>query len=173
LYRVAAGPARNGAPMRPPQCLTCPSQVVVGSASPIQDPQPPPILPARIAWDDEWDEEKEEDATEAPSTPPTRKRKEKVIGMMKFVNISLRDNRKSNERTDYVLLEIPEGPQPCLYHNAWFSPGASHYVLECLGPRVPRTTLYAARHPVPKLLMYLQNNTELQVSDQLSKFGRE
>lgn len=60
--------------------------------------------------------------------------------------------------------EIPEGPLPCLYHNAWFSPGASHYVLECLGPGVPRTTLYAARHPIPKLLMHLQNNTDLQVS---------
>lgn len=79
LYRVAAGPARNGAPMKPPQCLTCPPPGKTGSPSTLQQesPPPPPLAPARVSWDDEWDEEKEEDVTEPPSTPPTKRKKEK------------------------------------------------------------------------------------------------
>ncbi|KAF6197659.1 hypothetical protein GE061_008625 [Apolygus lucorum] len=48
----------------------------------------------------------------------------------------------------------------CLYHNVYFSPDATHYVLECLGPGIPTVSLYQA----PSLyLANLQNNTHLYV----------
>lgn len=53
---------------------------------------------------------------------------------------------------------------PCQYHNAIFSPfKVSYYVLECLGPGVPTSQLYATSLPQPKLLMHLQNNTYVKV----------
>ncbi|XP_018575079.1 venom dipeptidyl peptidase 4-like, partial [Anoplophora glabripennis] len=82
-----------------------------------------------------WEEEDDDMIITTP--PPRRKKKQK---------------QKSNEEP------------PCLYHNAIFSGSwsASYYVLECLGPGIPTTSLYKTAMPKPKLLMWLQNNTKLR-----------
>lgn len=84
LYRVSADPSRNGAPLKLPQCLTCPAppspwSIIHGHSV----PPPPPLLPSKVSWDDEErfdDDEREEDSTEVPSTPPTKRKKEKPQG---------------------------------------------------------------------------------------------
>lgn len=84
LYRVSADPSRNGAPLKLPQCLTCPAPPPPGSMIHGHSvPPPPPLPPSRSSWDD-WDEEKDEDSTEVPSTPPTKRKKEKPQGNTYF-----------------------------------------------------------------------------------------
>lgn len=132
LYRVTSVPPRAGAALKPPQCLTCVSESNVTS---------PPyytfdnhLSPRTRQWDDDWAEEEGVVIT----TPPPKKKKSKKIKMV-------------------------EVEKPCLFHNAIFSPGsASYYVLECLGPGVPSSTLYKASIPKPKLMLTLQNNTALR-----------
>ncbi|XP_053618067.1 inactive dipeptidyl peptidase 10 isoform X2 [Plodia interpunctella] len=56
----------------------------------------------------------------------------------------------------------PEGMPPnapCLYHEAHFSPSSSYFVLECLGPGVPTSSLHKIALPEPRLLAHLENNT--------------
>lgn len=59
---------------------------------------------------------------------------------------------------------------PCLFHNAIFSPGSANYfVLECLGPGVPTSSLYRASLPQPRFLVHLQNNS--LVKERLDKLA--
>ncbi|XP_022916114.1 inactive dipeptidyl peptidase 10 isoform X2 [Onthophagus taurus] len=132
LYRVASMPPRHGAPLQQPICLTCVAE-------------PTPTEPPFYFYDhefavknrpksEEWPEG--EDADEYTTPTPRRRRK------------------KPKE----VRIE-----RPCLFHNAIFNPiSSSHYVLECLGPGVPTSSLYQATIPTPKLLMVLQNNSLLR-----------
>ncbi|XP_060807147.1 inactive dipeptidyl peptidase 10 [Amyelois transitella] len=56
----------------------------------------------------------------------------------------------------------PEGMPPnapCLYHEAHFSPTSTYFVLECLGPGVPTSSLHKIALPEPRLLIHLENNT--------------
>ncbi|XP_076304596.1 A-type potassium channel modulatory protein DPP6-like isoform X3 [Tachypleus tridentatus] len=48
----------------------------------------------------------------------------------------------------------------CLYNNAAFSPGAKYYILECLGPGIPRIELRQITNN--KLIYVLDSNDELQ-----------
>ncbi|XP_076368716.1 A-type potassium channel modulatory protein DPP6-like isoform X2 [Tachypleus tridentatus] len=48
----------------------------------------------------------------------------------------------------------------CLYNSAIFSPGAKYYILECLGPGIPRIELRQVNEN--KLLLLLDNNDELR-----------
>lgn len=80
-----------------------------------------------------WDEEDEDTVI---TTPPPRRKKKKQ--------------------------KVVEKEPPCLYHNAFFSPKADYYVLECLGPSVPYSGLYKTTRHESKLLMWLQNNTALR-----------
>ncbi|XP_061380627.1 dipeptidyl aminopeptidase-like protein 6 isoform X2 [Danaus plexippus] len=52
--------------------------------------------------------------------------------------------------------------QPCLYHDAHFSPSSTYFVLECLGPGVPTSSLHKIALPEPRLLMHLENNTAVK-----------
>jgi len=54
--------------------------------------------------------------------------------------------------------------RPCLYHTTIFSPTMDYVVVECLGPGVPHTRLYATRENPDglRLIATLQNNTRLQ-----------
>lgn len=89
--------------------------------------------PRTRQFDDEWSDEEPSILT----TPPPRRKKK----------------RAKNESSE----------PPCLFHNAIFSPKtAGFYVLECLGPGVPTSSLYQATMPKPKLLLVLQNNTKLR-----------
>ncbi|KAF5283304.1 hypothetical protein FQA39_LY17351 [Lamprigera yunnana] len=83
-------------------------------------------------WDYEWMEEESTITTPSP-------------------------RRKRNKKDSKIDFE-----QPCLYHNAIFSPNAAYFVLECLGPNVPLSSLYNANMPKPKLLTFLQNNTAIR-----------
>ncbi|XP_017772534.1 PREDICTED: inactive dipeptidyl peptidase 10 [Nicrophorus vespilloides] len=134
LYRVASVPPRSGAALQPPVCLTC-----VPEPPPSQPPfyiEDIPVITKNKQWDDEW-----ADDDTVMTTPPPRKRKNKKQQQQKPQDVE----------------------PPCLYHNAIFSPGsASYYVLECLGPGIPTSTLYKASLPKPKILYYLQNNTALR-----------
>ena len=51
------------------------------------------------------------------------------------------------------------------YHNVLFSPDLSFFILECLGPGVPITSLYTTKNypQKPKLVAILQNNVKLKV----------
>lgn len=62
--------------------------------------------------------------------------------------------------------EMDKLEKPCTYHSALFNPSISFFVLECLGPGVPTTSLYTtSNYPeLPALVTVLQNNTELKVS---------
>ncbi|KAM3956726.1 LOW QUALITY PROTEIN: dipeptidyl peptidase 10 [Aphomia sociella] len=83
-------------------------------------------------WDSDWDEE-------LPVTSPTTSKKKKK--------------------------KHPEGlPQnvPCLYHEAHFSPSSAYFVLECLGPGVPTSSLFKIALPEPRLLLHLENNTAVK-----------
>ncbi|KAI4468726.1 protease family s9bc dipeptidyl-peptidase iv-related [Holotrichia oblita] len=82
---------------------------------------------------DDWTEEEEDEFT----TPLPRRKKKKTM-------------------------EVQTEP-PCLYHNAIFSPiTATYYILECLGPGIPMSSLYRASIPTPKLLLVMQNNSLLR-----------
>ncbi|XP_041968602.1 inactive dipeptidyl peptidase 10 isoform X2 [Aricia agestis] len=83
-------------------------------------------------WDADWDEEL------APTSPTPSKKKKK----------------KQPERQPESL--------PCLYHEAHFSPSAAYFVLECLGPGVPVSSLHKTALPEPRLLMHLENNTAVK-----------
>lgn len=85
--------------------------------------------------DSTWDSEWDE---VAPVTSPSPQRK-----------------RKKKEHP-------PARPQPCLYHEAYFSPSSTYYVLECLGPGVPTASLYKISLPEPRLLLHLENNTAVK-----------
>ncbi|XP_049879871.1 dipeptidyl aminopeptidase-like protein 6 isoform X3 [Pectinophora gossypiella] len=50
----------------------------------------------------------------------------------------------------------------CLYHEAHFSPSAAYFVLECLGPGVPTSSLHRTALPEPRLLSHLENNTAVK-----------
>ncbi|KAG5894537.1 hypothetical protein JTB14_026825 [Gonioctena quinquepunctata] len=80
-----------------------------------------------------WDET---DDDVVITTPPTRRRRKKHVA----------DNNNP----------------PCLYHNIIFSPNSAYFVLECLGPGIPSSSLFKTAMPKPKDLMTLQNNTELR-----------
>ncbi|XP_046973505.1 inactive dipeptidyl peptidase 10 isoform X1 [Vanessa cardui] len=80
-------------------------------------------------WDNDWDEE-------LPATSPAPSKKKK---------------KKQPEN-------IPQN-LPCLYHDAHFSPSSTYFVLECLGPGVPTSSLHKISLPEPRLLMHLENNT--------------
>ncbi|XP_028168299.1 inactive dipeptidyl peptidase 10-like [Ostrinia furnacalis] len=85
-------------------------------------------------WDADWDEEL---PTATSPSPSNKKRKKKH----------------------------PEGmPQnlPCLYHEAHFSPSSAYFVLECLGPGVPTSSLHKSALPEPRALLHLENNTAVK-----------
>ncbi|XP_045762120.1 dipeptidyl aminopeptidase-like protein 6 isoform X1 [Maniola jurtina] len=84
------------------------------------------------AWDNDWDEE-------MPATSPSPSKKKK---------------KKQPEN-------IPQN-LPCLYHDAYFSPSSTYFVLECLGPGVPTSNLHKISLPEPRLLMHLENNTSVK-----------
>ncbi|GBP83766.1 Inactive dipeptidyl peptidase 10 [Eumeta japonica] len=84
------------------------------------------------AWDSDW-----EDELLATSPAPHRRR------------------RKKDD-------DSPLQPQPCLYHEAHFSPSSAYFVLECLGPGVPAARLYRAALPEPRLVAHLQNNSAVK-----------
>ncbi|XP_050673083.1 inactive dipeptidyl peptidase 10 isoform X2 [Leptidea sinapis] len=81
-----------------------------------------------------WDSEADE---ELPSTAPTPTKKKKRI------------------------VDLPQ-ILPCLYHDAHFSPAATYFVLECLGPGVPTSSLHKTALPEPRLVMHLENNTAVK-----------
>ncbi|XP_045483534.1 inactive dipeptidyl peptidase 10 isoform X2 [Harmonia axyridis] len=58
--------------------------------------------------------------------------------------------------------KAPESETPCLYHNVIFSPHSNYFVLDCLGPSVPTSSLYKTKMPKPEYLTCLQNNTVLK-----------
>ncbi|XP_022237849.1 prolyl endopeptidase FAP-like [Limulus polyphemus] len=64
----------------------------------------------------------------------------------------------AKQRSD-MCLTCDLGDQ-CLYNSAIFSPGAKYYILECLGPGIPRTELRQVKEN--KLLLVLDNNDELR-----------
>lgn len=98
------------------------------------------LLPTKSRqWEDEWIDEESTITTAAP-------------------------RRKRNKKGNQSDLE-----QPCLFHNAVFSPNAAYYVLECLGPGIPTNSLYKASVPKPRMLMVLQNNTLLR--EKISKMA--
>ncbi|XP_077503728.1 prolyl endopeptidase FAP-like isoform X5 [Amblyomma americanum] len=90
----------------------------------------------------------------------------------KTLHLFYRSTREGRPGESHVY-QVPfdkEGAQPvcltchlgdqCLYNNAWFSPEAEFYVLECLGPGVPWVALYStADH---KQLEMLESNAELK-----------
>ncbi|GLV36131.1 Dipeptidyl peptidase 10 [Carabus blaptoides fortunei] len=93
-------------------------------------------------WDDEWTEE---DLPPVPTTAPKAKKKLKKGILM-------------------------HEEHPCLFHNAIFSPGSAiYFVLECLGPGVPTSSLYRASLPQPRFLVHLQNNS--RVKEKLDKIA--
>ncbi|KAL0812045.1 hypothetical protein ABMA28_009436 [Loxostege sticticalis] len=53
---------------------------------------------------------------------------------------------------------------PCLYHEAHFSPSAAYFVLECLGPGVPTSSLHKIALPEPRMLLHLENNTAVKIA---------
>ncbi|KAK6630046.1 hypothetical protein RUM44_005444 [Polyplax serrata] len=57
-----------------------------------------------------------------------------------------------------------ETGQPCSFHNAMFSSNLSYFILECLGPEVPTTSLYLTKShsEPPKLVTVLQSNAKLK-----------
>ncbi|KAL0861658.1 hypothetical protein ABMA27_009147 [Loxostege sticticalis] len=85
-------------------------------------------------WDSDWDEE----LPTATSPSPSSKKKKK----------------KHPEA-------IPQN-LPCLYHEAHFSPSAAYFVLECLGPGVPTSSLHKIALPEPRMLLHLENNTAVK-----------
>ncbi|XP_048484052.1 inactive dipeptidyl peptidase 10 [Plutella xylostella] len=89
------------------------------------------------AWDGDWDE-----LPATTSATPSKKKKKKQPA------------------------ESPTQPQPCLFHDAHFSPSSAYFVLECLGPGVPTSSLHRTALPEPRILMHLENNTA--VKDRLS-----
>ncbi|XP_072379446.1 inactive dipeptidyl peptidase 10 isoform X2 [Diabrotica undecimpunctata] len=103
--------------------------------------EPAPTQPPFIALDENiyrvktntWDEDDDDIVV---TTPPTRKKRKKQ--------------------------KVVEKEPPCLYHNVVFSPNSAYYVLECLGPGIPTSILYKTGMPKSKILMWLQNNTELK-----------
>jgi hypothetical protein len=104
-------------------------------------PEPPPTSPPYFFMDEDtyllktkyWEDE---DDNAVITTPAPRRRKKKPKAK-------------------------PTEPS-CLYHNAVFSPASTYYVLECLGPGIPYSTLYKTAMPKPKLIVNLQNNTRLR-----------
>ncbi|XP_063388192.1 inactive dipeptidyl peptidase 10 isoform X2 [Cydia fagiglandana] len=85
------------------------------------------------SWDSDWDEE-----LSATSPSPNAKKKKK-------------------KRPDHMQKNLP-----CLYHEAHFSPSSAYFVLECLGPGVPTTSLYRTLLPEPRMLVHLENNTDVK-----------
>lgn len=140
LYRVSAIPPRLGAPLQPPECLTCPRKDKPNEES---HTNPPPKLVT--AWDDDWEEL--EPLTFPPPTPPDAATTDKT--------------RKRTSRK-------PTGPTECLYHTAKFpkTHSADYVLIECLGPVIPTSGIYSvgrnsSGRPL-ELLMSVQNNTRLR-----------
>ncbi|XP_018328752.1 inactive dipeptidyl peptidase 10 isoform X2 [Agrilus planipennis] len=73
------------------------------------------------------------------------------------LTITTPPTKKKKSKTD----PSETAPPPCLYHNVIFSPGATYFVIECLGPNVPNSKLYKTSIPKPKLLLTLQDNSQL------------
>ncbi|CAH0551631.1 unnamed protein product [Brassicogethes aeneus] len=105
-------------------------------------PEPTPTIPPFISIDENvyvvktrefWEEDDEDIVI---TTPAPKRRKKKV-------------KKRVTE-------------PPCLYHNVIFSPNSRYYVLECLGPGIPTTSLFRTQMPKPKLLLHMQNNTRLR-----------
>ncbi|XP_048000890.1 dipeptidyl aminopeptidase-like protein 6 [Leguminivora glycinivorella] len=85
------------------------------------------------SWDSDWDEE-------LPATSP-----------------SPNARKKKKKRPEHIQQNLP-----CLYHEAHFSPSSAYFVLECLGPGVPTTSLYRTLLPEPRMLVHLENNTAVK-----------
>ncbi|KAL1513944.1 hypothetical protein ABEB36_003282 [Hypothenemus hampei] len=110
--------------------------------------EPPPTLPPyvsdetnKLKYKGTWEDDDEDTIITTP--PPRKRRRQKQIS--------------------------PPKDPACLYHNAVFSPNSQHFILECLGPGVPSSSLYKNAMPNPKLLIWLQNNTSLR--DKVSKMA--
>ncbi|XP_071447792.1 prolyl endopeptidase FAP isoform X1 [Hetaerina americana] len=123
LYRVSAsriGSSSNSAP----ECLTC---VELADEDEMDDGDE----------DDEEDDEDGEDGEEEDDGMNSIPKPAPITSTPPHGN-----SKKKNQQT-------PVSPtwKPCLYHTALFSPGLAFFVLECLGPGVPTSHLYATRRP--------------------------
>ncbi|XP_039952053.1 inactive dipeptidyl peptidase 10 [Bactrocera tryoni] len=151
LYRVSALPPRHGSAHQLPDCLTCPTPLRSSYQGAEGHTKSPPKLVT--AWDDDWEDSEERQTLPPPTLTPEHKHPTASHG-----------HSEHNE---------------CLYHTAKFPLAlqARYVLIECLGPVVPTTIVYAltgfyageyGKKLLPKksealeLLVTVQNNTRLK-----------
>ncbi|KAL7741855.1 hypothetical protein ACLKA6_012072 [Drosophila palustris] len=123
LYRVSALPARQGQGLPMPDCLTCPALMQRNDGYDEGHTKSPPKLVT--AWDDDWEDSEESEAL--PPAPP----------------LPVEQQRQGHGHGSAP----PPPPSDCLYHEAQFPPSlrARYVLVECLGPMVPSSTIYALK----------------------------
>lgn len=158
LYRITSIPPRIGAPLKPPHCLTCEKGSHIG----VFPGRSPPTAnyydmsggEVSVVWGRRRTNTNERDWSVGGLPPLGGSDDDVTIPPTPAVMV-----RKKKKKVAPQPINLP-----CQFHNAIFSPvKVSYYVLECLGPGVPTSQLYATAMPQPKLLMHLQNNTYLKV----------
>ncbi|CAG5083318.1 Similar to DPP10: Inactive dipeptidyl peptidase 10 (Homo sapiens) [Cotesia congregata] len=149
LYKVSSVLPEVGSSLYPAFCITCPVSMIRGNYMYALDNENH-IHSGMLSVSSGWSEEKErhQQFDEKEEGNKKNSNTHEVPGTYKSTNKS----KKSNIKTE----------ESCQYHNAIFSPGNEYFVLECLGPGVPTSSLYKIEAPVPRFISLLQNNTLLR-----------
>ncbi|EDW76193.2 uncharacterized protein Dwil_GK14793 [Drosophila willistoni] len=146
LYRVSALPARQGQALHKPDCMTCPAQMERNDGYEEGHTKSPPKLVT--AWDDDWEDSEETDSL--PPPPP----------------LPVEQNPRPGGRGSSSPLPPP--PSDCLYHEAQFplSQQARFVLIDCLGPVVPNSIMYALKATATGPMAKRQQQSQSQEQQQ-------